>query len=550
MIREPVRLIVGQSYSWFLNARGRVYSKTFEGECDIGQPSIRPVEHDVSPAYDAESTEWALNVLLRHDLRACFPIEDPEAPHDVVRMRGVLPALAQVFAATRCAAVGERIEFLLKGTVRQIDSDSRVGWDATNAALRLLSLLTAAETLGPCGLSLPAVAGLLRGFVVAHGPVLNVGRFSEPEGNHQLVNVVGRAALHLLLCPELPLSLALADELTLTLNQQLLPDGGHVERSPHYHAESVAIASLITNVDMRRRGALARRIAPTLAHAKGALAVMVSPAGTPVRFSDISRTFSGKNASCEIGEMLNAAESGGTEGQLPDFGLVQSRWVGCNDRFALAFDCGPMGMEGNPGHGHSDMLSFCFWVNEHELICDPGTFLYADQPEAMDFKLRGAHNCIDWPTHPSAALSRYFRWRRIPPPPMLGGRTVPPGELCLSAEHRWRVGLRRYRHRRTWIPLTTGVGVLDQVQSSSRESAAARLNFHPDSRSSFSGPNVAHLVYRGGTATISVFGVDACRMNEAWYAPTYGVRRRAPSLRSTFTTGPGPSTIFTVIEVP
>lgn len=549
MIREPFRLIVRQWYAWILNARRR--SARWDSEGTHGGEAVFPTttESALSPAYDAETRHWAANLLLRNDLEADFPCDDPEAVHDAVRMRGVLPVLAELFADTRSAAVGERIEFLLRGTVNRIDSDRQSGWDATNTALRLVSILTAVEILRPRGLALPAASGSLRDFIVAHGPALSVGRIVEPEGNHRLINVVGRAAFQLLLSPDMPLPPCLADELATTFQQQLLPDGGHVERSPHYHAQNVAIATLIRDVDAGRRGVLARQITPQLNRALGALAVMVSPTGTPARFGDISRTFSGKSVACEIGDMLDVADRDGVVGELPNFGLVHSQWAERDRRFSLMFDCGPMGFEGNPGHGHADMLSFCFWIDDHEIVGDPGTFLYADRPEAMGFKLREAHNCIDWPAHPSSRLSRYFRWHRIPPTPRLAGRAAASGQPRLSADHSWRLGLRRYHHSRTWIPLTTGLAVLDQVRSSSRESAVSRLNLHPDSRATPFGSNAAKVVYTGGAVNISIFGVDDCFVDESWYAPTYGVRRRAPVLRSSFTSGAAPSTILTMIEV-
>lgn len=92
--------------------------------------------------------------------------------------------------------------------------------------------------------------------------------------------------------------------------------------------------------------------------------------------------------------------------------------------------------------------------------------------------------------------------------------------------------------------------MLDKVQSSSQEHAVSRLNLHPDSRVTLSSPNVANVVHSGGEANVSIFGVDQSSVDEAWYAPTYGVRCRAPVLRSLFNSGPAVSTILTLIEVP
>jgi len=549
-IREPIRLSVRQWYALILRVRRRKYAGSLSStQPDGAAVGVSPGECLFSSAYDVESLAWASNVL-HHNLRADFPIDDPEAKHDVVRLRGVLGVLAGVFAASRSDAVRDRIEFLLKGTITVVESDPSIGWDATNAALRLLSLLGASEILRSCNLSLPAASGLLRDFVSGHREALRLGRIVEPEGNHRLINVVGRAAFHLLVCPDLPLPASLAAEFALTFEKQFLPDGGHIERSPHYHAESVVIASQIADVDASRGGILAPTILPTLNRATRALAVTLSPSGIPTRFGDISRTFSGKSVSCDVAGILDRADRGGPAGELPSFGLVHSCWGGRDERFSLMFDCGPMGFGGNPGHGHADMLSFCFWAKDHELIGDPGTFLYADTPEAMEFKLRGAHNCIDWPAHPSSRLSRYFRWRLIPPPPTLARRETAAGQPCLSADHGWRLGFRHYHQNRTWIPLLNGLAVLDRVNSSTPENAFARLHLHPDARANVTAPNTVNVDHPSGTARISIFGVDRSWIDEAWYAPRYGFRLRAPVVCSSFVSGPAQSTILTLIELP
>jgi len=57
--------------------------------------------------------------------------------------------------------------------------------------------------------------------------------------------------------------------------------------------------------------------------------------------------------------------------------------------------CGPNGQNGNGGHAHNDKLSFELMLNGHDIIVDPGTYVYTAYPEERNkFRSTGYHNTI------------------------------------------------------------------------------------------------------------------------------------------------------------
>ncbi len=60
----------------------------------------------------------------------------------------------------------------------------------------------------------------------------------------------------------------------------------------------------------------------------------------------------------------------------PYFGLYGYR----SERLYLALRCGPVGQNGNGGHGHNDQLAFECTLDGEELVRDPGTNLYTPLP--------------------------------------------------------------------------------------------------------------------------------------------------------------------------
>lgn len=475
--------------------------------------------------YDEKTRAWARGILERGCMDSPYPPRDPEGAHDTLRLAGVLPLLAELYRETRSTLIEYRLRKLVRYAMTSTDTLPRVGWDTTTAALRLVAFLRAAEVLRTSGLKVTGLHPRMRNFIENHESVLTLGRYTEPEGNHCAVNATGRAALHFLLRGDQPLSGHFVDEIVDVFRRQFLPDGGHVELTPHYHLQVVELLELLRQADAARGGTL-HAISETIAvAARNALAGMVAPDGVPYRFGDIGRPFSGKRSAVTIAKLIKDVPASRASNPLilGDFGMGSWRWQVKGTMLRLAVDFGPLGCVANPGHGHGDALSYCLYVGNNEVVADPGTYRYSDDAEACWFKLPQAHNTVYWPRLPAPKLSRFFRWHRIPPPPRLIGGS--PGKAIFDVAREWSVGSSLYRHRRSWFCLPSGLAVLDGIFSTSREPAVLRVAFHPHCRLTVAGPGHAIIELSGRRLHIRTADRSVPSLAKvAYYSPCYGVK--------------------------
>jgi len=63
-------------------------------------------------------------------------------------------------------------------------------------------------------------------------------------------------------------------------------------------------------------------------------------------------------------------------------------------RSFLIFDCGPLGPDYQPGHGHSDVLSYELTLQGQRVIVDTGVSSYEQGPERYYERSTAAHNTV------------------------------------------------------------------------------------------------------------------------------------------------------------
>lgn len=529
---EGFKRVLRAAYGFLLFAvsRGRhIISSPPEGR-------LRPASgaSQLPSGWDQETESWTRQMLETGDATPPFPAWDcTESESDAVRLRGCLPYLAEHYCATGEPRVAELISLLLASVVEAAPRRRRWVWDTTNTALRLITLLRARETLRRARMALPPEQDQwLERFLRMHEAPLALGRAVEPDGNHTLLNVAGRAAHALLKRPEQVLPSTLREELHQAFAAQFLSDGGHAERSPHYHLQSLALFQQLCRTDASRRHADSQP--PECARAPlAALSQMVTPSGEVYRFGDASRSWSGRDRGTEVRELLEWANhrEGETATDISrDFGLVVWEWLARGHRLRLVADIGPLGSTANPGHGHADALSFCLYVDGEEVVTDPGTFSYSSDPSSTWFKLPQAHSTVHWIDTPSYLLSGYYHWTRFPPRPELTAVGPPPRRL-LEATQRWRVGRREFLHCRRWIADSVGLRVIDRLESGP-ERAAVRLQLPPSTHPRIERDGGVTLKSGAGCIRVSRAGTVAAEVRpvEGWYAPAYGRRSESAAV--------------------
>lgn len=146
------------------------------------------------------------------------------------------------------------------------------------------------------------------------------------------------------------------------LAEQVLPDGGHYERSPVYHA--VVLRDLL---EIRAAAGLSWLDEP-IERMRRFAAALTRPDGLPFPFND---------APLELAPSLDLPEPAGGLTVFEETGYAVLR----EGDVVLAFDCGPFAPSFLPAHAHADALSFQLWLGGEPVVVDPGTSTYEPGPQ-------------------------------------------------------------------------------------------------------------------------------------------------------------------------
>jgi hypothetical protein len=281
-------------------------------------------------------------------------------------------------AASDVAMIRRTIDSLVAQNQWAVPGVFRDIWHPYSASHRLINLLAGYALLRAAGgrqsddlEALLEHAKLCAAFVLC-----NLER--DLQFNHLLKNYVALSMYRAALAKNTPRLEFLDRAIRQTLDQVVLSDGGHAERSPMYHA--------LCLVDLRTlKAASSPADAPWLEAAisamQSALGVMCHPDGDIGLFND-----------SWIGEAPSAIELAPppADGRLalPETGYI--RLSGQND--AAIFDCGPCGPESNPGHAHADFLSVELSVAGKRFLVDLGVPTYSQGSARDDCRSSSRHN--------------------------------------------------------------------------------------------------------------------------------------------------------------
>lgn len=274
------------------------------------------------------------------------------------------------------------------------------------------------------------------------------------------------------------------------LGEQILPDGGHFERSPMYHAilledvlDLIALAEAYPGTTDAATLALYRDRAAAMTDW---LQVMCHPDGEIAFFNDAAFGIAPTLAELvEYGRRLDLAPTlqharvGRTLAATQPTWLRDSGYVRLQAGPAVALlDVAPIGPDYLPGHAHADTLSFELSLFGQRVIVNGGTSCYGSGPERLAERGTAAHSTVQIDGVDSSEVWGGFRVARRARPWAV---RVEPGDPCrVSAAHDGYCRLPgRPIHRRIWELSATGLTVTDRIDGAC-EAAIARFHLHPD----------------------------------------------------------------------
>ena len=185
------------------------------------------------------------------------------------------------------------------------------------------------------------------------------------------------------------------DLLRRELPEQVLPDGGHYERSPVYH--------LVVLRDLLEVQAAAPQpwLAEAIERMRAFAAAVQRPDGNPTLFND---------GWLDQAPVLELPEPPAGLTVLRDSGFAIVR----EGPLWLAFRCGPLAPDYLPAHAHADALSFQLWWRGEPVVVDPGTHTYEAGAERDWFRGTAAHSTVCVDGRAQFPLWGAFRSGRLP----------------------------------------------------------------------------------------------------------------------------------------
>jgi hypothetical protein len=143
----------------------------------------------------------------------------------------------------------------------------------------------------------------------------------------------------------------------------------------------------------------------------------------------------------------------------------------------LVFDVGAHGYL-NGGHAHADALAVTLGVAERPLLIDPGTATYTMDPVIRDrLRSTAAHNTLTVDGRPSSVPAGPFHWRSRTDSHLEGWRRNP-RLAVIDASHD---GFAPLRHRRTVVhSLEGGWLLVDELDGAGEHTAHAHWHFAPE----------------------------------------------------------------------
>lgn len=282
----------------------------------------------------------------------------------------------------------------------------------------------------------------------------------------------------------------IAKMLDAELEEQILGDGMHYERSPMYHLRMLWLVEALAAVTS---GSLRQSLEELGRKMKHALALLRHPDGEIALLNDSA-----------LGIYADAWKGLAVDDgpwALPDAGYYGAR-AGVD---YVIIDAGPLGPDHQPGHAHADFFSFELSLNGHRVVTDTGVETYEVGPKRSYDRSTAAHNTIEIAGENSVEVWGSFRVGRRVEPALLEWDPSPEG-FRLSAEHHGYAHLRgKPVHRRDFAWTNRELIITDRVTSLKPVAVAIRFHLAPGVRVAGHGTRM-EASFSGGKFSLEMDG--------------------------------------------
>jgi uncharacterized heparinase superfamily protein len=349
--------------------------------------------------------------------------------------------------------------------------------------------------------------------------------------------------------------------------EQVLPDGGHYERSPMYHAQ--AAADLLECYALQRAfGRVAQKdaVESKLRAMARFLDAMTCADGTVALFNDSANTEETRPRPI----IKSAARIAGRDERpmppvFPETGYYI--WMSRDGGEKIVVDAGPPSVDYNPAHAHCDLLSYELSFDGKPFIVDSGVHGYGADRFREYARSTRAHNTVMFDGREQSEVWGVFRMARRAE---LIGVEVESNQDVWSFRGAYRPYYDRgLTHERSVVRKANGDWVITDVASGgSPTRAQSFIHLHPrvsakiSARVSAKAPDDESLAVECASGSLLVriepFGAEGMSVIEAserpdkaeqsWYFPDFGVACPARTICFNFNVKKGKAFGYRIIR--
>jgi uncharacterized heparinase superfamily protein len=440
------------------------------------------------------------------------------------------------------------LEFALDW-LRHNKQGNEVGWESYPLSVRIVNWLKFLSRIQDSGFRVQEIeTSLLLESVGVQAATLEHRLEKDLLANHLLKNA--KALLFAGACLETSLSSrwwAKGERLLeRELNEQILPDGGHFERSPMYHSQVLEDLADVQHLcaSLGKPLACSDLLGEKIQAMAQFLQGVVHPDGEIPLFNDSvlgeARSPGSLLAICGLPASGDKPRSPLVK-VFPDtgYGVIRNP----ESRSALIFDCGPLGPDYQPGHGHCDTLSYELSLQGHRVVVDAGVSTYERGPVRYAERATASHNTLRVDGEELAEIWAAFRVGRRPRVGRMGGGTEGAFRFLSGRHEAYRRRGIGHARKILWQGPDTWI-VADLIEGSGHHRVESYLHFHPlvriealdDLIDDAAGLPLRRwkVSFAGQTYGLLILGEGQFELIESRYSDYFGKCQAARALRWTY----------------
>jgi len=313
---------------------------------------------------------------------------------------------------------------------------------------------------------------------------------------------------------------------------QMLPDGMHFERSPAYHAQ--VMADLLECRAVLAPGSLRDELDAAIVRGAVVVTDLAHPDGAPSLFNDggMHMAYAPSEILDVVARTLECAPKA-----RPIFAFECAGYYGARKgKSYVLTDCGAIGPDHLPAHGHADAFSFEWTVAGERLVVDAGVFEYQPGPLRDASRSTKRHNTLTLDDRDTCEFWSSFRVGRRCRVRRTRWQELSDG-FALEGTHDGYAHLAGEPiHRRFFRATPDDIVIEDRVEGGAGQVARARILLHPDCLVTTDGEGVVTI--RRGRAAARIVTESPIEIVDAEWFPDFGVRLATKQLVVTYGTAP------------